>query len=179
MKIKLEDIPAHGRSVAVDIGMTWATAAVEGATGSPPLTLSGQLVVQRTGRDRIEVTGKLSSASAAVCGRCLSPVHVHLSGDVQLQYVSGNAEDNRDVDDTLTNTDDARLDVGWFDGVALDMGDVVCEQLALWEPLRVRCDDPTVTRQSDGQCQAIDFDSGPEVKRENPFAQLANLKLPK
>jgi uncharacterized metal-binding protein YceD (DUF177 family) len=180
VKILFEDIPPHGINVRADLAKDWAAAAAEKSLGSAPTALALVLFVERTGRHELEVTGTLSATALARCGRCLADVSLSLGGDVKLHYTTpeqgADSDTNRDL---RVGVDDEALDVGWFDGVCLDMADVVSEQLALWEPPRLVCDAPGVTRLEDGTCQPITYDSGPEVKRPSPFAKLAGLKLPK
>jgi uncharacterized metal-binding protein YceD (DUF177 family) len=178
VKILFGDIPPHGVKVRADLAKSWAADAAQVTLGAPPLLLSLDLLVMRTGRYRAEVTGRLSASAPSTCNRCLCAVQVAMGGDVSLLYTTPDTAGTADIDAITNGDDDARLDVGWFDGVTLDMGHVVTEQLALWEPPRIICDDAAVTRKEDGACKPITYDRSEEIKRTNPFAQLASLKLP-
>ena len=76
MKILFEDIPPRGVTVRADLARPWAAEAAQASLGAPPVSLSLDLVVKRTGRLRAEVTGRLSASAPATCGRCLSAVHL-------------------------------------------------------------------------------------------------------
>lgn len=180
MKILLEDIPPHGVVVRANLSTDWAFQGARAALGADPTALSVDLRVERTGRVRVVVSGKISAAAPSQCGRCLSAVSLALGGDVSLVYTTPDkvADVEKSVDSTVNIDGDQALDEGWFDGIALPLEDVVSEQLALWEPARVRCDGAAVTRLDDGECGVIAYDEGPVVKRPSPFAQLAGLKLP-
>lgn len=185
MKILVEDISPNGVAVRADLTRPWAAQAAGEVMGAAPTALSVDLLVTRIGRQRVAVAGSLSASAPSQCGRCLSEVVLTLQGDVALRYST--PEEGADVDASTRGEGNAlsdkrldeALDEGWFDGVTLDMGQVVSEQLALWEPPRIRCDVAEVARLDDGVCEPITYDSGPEVKRPSPFAGLAGLKLPK
>jgi hypothetical protein len=65
------------------------------------------------------------------------------------------------------------LDVGWFDGHSLDLGDVWSEQLALWLPDVVRCASAGATPVAPASACALPVqEPGPDLKRRNPFAGI-------
>ena len=91
MKILFEDIPPHGVTVRADLAKLWAAEAAQASMGAPPVALSLDLTVKRTGRLRAEVTGRLSASAPATCGRCLSAVLLTVGGDVSLLYTTPDA----------------------------------------------------------------------------------------
>ncbi len=169
MKIIVMDITETGIFVTADASVGWARQGAAFALDGVPELLSVDLRLTREG-ERVRVCGSLSAQLDRACDRCLAPITLHVSGDVDLLYLPQSTTDP--VELQLSEDD---LDVGWFDGRALDMGDVLSEQLTLWMPDRSLCDDPKVQRAVPGRCTPIAHDPGPELARHSPFS---GLKLP-
>ena len=176
MKILVEDIPTDGTAVRAGLETGWAADAASAALDAAPQTLAVDLVVHRDG-ERLKVVGDLTVDVPRTCDRCLEAVLLRLEGEVELIYLPPEA--SGDAAHSERRLDEEELDLSWFDGRALDMSDVVSEQLALWAPDRIVCEDPAVTRLAAGECAPPDYDPGPDVRRASPFAGLAGLKLPK
>ncbi|MEL6343347.1 MAG: DUF177 domain-containing protein [Myxococcota bacterium] len=176
MKILVEDLPPDGRTVRADLKTHWAKKAAAAVFEVEPTTLSVDLTVERGEGRRVVVRGTASATLTGTCDRCLADVRLEIGGAVDLTYAPESETTSESGDEV--RLEEEELDLGWFDGLALDMGEVVSEQLSLWMPPRLLCEDPGVTRIQDGLCLPIAYDDGPEVKRESPFASLANLKLP-
>ena len=66
------------------------------------------------------------------------------------------------------------MDIGWFDGQNLDLSQVISEQLAIWSPDKIACEDPCSTRvvPSDAPCELPAHDLGPDLKPQSPFAKI-------
>jgi len=170
MKIIAADITERGVDVQSGSDDAWAHEAATRALEVSAQTLSFQLKVRRDG-ESVRVQGDLSVSIQRVCDRCLEPVELSIGGVVDLVYVSSIGVKCA----AESNLDESDLDVGWFDGLSLDMADVVSEQLALWMSDRILCDQSDVRRLVAGQCEVLATDSGPDLTRISPFA---NLKLP-
>jgi len=171
MRITVDSIPAGGRSVKADPQIDWARMAAKQALQGEPNALTWDVRVTRQGKS-LKVHGTGSTRYSRICDRCQASVFLDIGGDVDLLYRPEEPE-NSSAEVELSEED---LDVGWFDGRALDMKAVLCEQLALWVPQRVLCEDLGVTRKTPGPCVLPDYDSGPDLERHSPFA---NLTLPK
>ena len=77
-----------------------------------------------------------STARAQVeCDRCLQPVELPVSADFALEYITGSEYESSDVAE-LT---EAEMSVSVFDGEAIDVDEIVKEQILLAVPTRMLC----------------------------------------
>jgi uncharacterized metal-binding protein YceD (DUF177 family) len=179
MRITLDQIPRDGFELKVGLSDRWAREAANSAFDAAPDTLAMQLLIERIGQS-VKVTGEASASFHRPCDRCQRSVQVAVDGDVELRYfpneVEGATERRRSPDpedeDAIELTP-ADLDMGWFDGQAIDVEQVVSEQYALMAPARVTCDSPGATAEP-GPCvlpaEAVD---------SHPFSPFAGIRLPK
>lgn len=187
MKVVVDALPPEGRTVRATVSDSWLFDSARRSIEAKPRSLSCVLTVKkvpvsrdpelaRTRAPRFVVDGELSVEWRQACHRCVRSLKMDLQGPVSLTYVRGALEDSDEVE--LESTD---LDIGWFEGGSLDLADVVSEQLALWLPERVVCDDAHSSRiatSDDGACQLHQQDAGPDLRRQTPFSGLANWKPP-
>lgn len=169
MRIAVDTIPDQGLSLSVDLSAgdaSWALQAATEALGAPPEALAADLKVERLG-DHVRISGRGSSAVVLPCDRCGEPVNLRLGGPIDLYYRPTTKEDDADLE---LSADD--LDIGWYDGEAIVLDDVLAEQLALWVPSRVRCGDRNVTQVGPPHPCALPPMTGPDLKPPSPFAKL-------
>jgi uncharacterized protein len=98
--------------------------------GTPEI--SGRLV--RDG-NRVVLTGSLSAVAQVDCDRCLRAVEVAVETDLNLRYVT--VQDYESLPAAALEDEDLALSV--FDGAALDIDEVMREQVLLAVPLRAVC----------------------------------------
>ena len=97
-------------------------------------TVTGKLF--QAGR-RVHVVGRLEARLQLECDRCLKTVEVPVDSRFKLEYVT--PEDYQaQQDDELTEED---LDLSIFDGEAIDVDELVKEELLLAVPDHVLCND--------------------------------------
>jgi len=171
VKVNLDSIPAAGRKVSFTHERAWASEAAALALEGPATSMNGDLRLSTEGA-HIRVRGTLEATTDLRCHRCSSPVTIVLSGEVDLGYAPAGEALVLDEDVEL---EAAELDQGWYSGGRLDMVQVLSEQLALWLPERIRCEDPGVMRHGEGTCALPTAHEGPAPGRQRPFA---NLRLP-
>ena len=97
-----------------------------------PVEISGR--IRRNG-DEVELTGNLATKFETVCARCLQPVAIPFSADFDERFataVSWGAEEQHEL-----ASEDLNLSV--FDGAAIDLDQLVREQLLLANPAQVLC----------------------------------------
>lgn len=171
MHVELDAIPEEGLDVSADASAEWACAAAAMAMEAPVVELALDLHIQRLD-EHLRVTGELDADAHIACHRCGRALKLELGGPVDLYY-SPELADNAGQE-TLEAGD---LDIGWFDGKGLELGQVVSEQLALWLPTRAVCEHDLLTRlePDPGPCVVPEHDSGPDLKKRSPFA---GLRLP-
>lgn len=170
MRLSVEKLPTDGRDVNVRPDEVWSLEAARIAMGQDDVSVSGSLRIEG-GPGRVVVHAELHSESQLDCERCGESVPVVVDVDADLTYLP--ARSSTTAPEVELGADD--LDVGFFEGEALDLVSVVSEALALELPHRILCSDT-------GACQArVDAlftqeDPGTEPVN-NGFASLAGLKL--
>ena len=138
MRIIVDTIPDEGLQVHVDLHAAWAREAVVEALEGQPEALDLDVTVMKLG-DHVRVAGEARAAVVKPCDRCGEPVRLRVGGPVDLYY-----RPDADAYDGHMELADEDMDIGWFDGEALELDAVLIEQLALWAPPRTRCDDPGI-----------------------------------
>jgi len=111
-----------------------------------PAEISGR--ARRNGRE-VEVSGKLVTKLEAACGRCLQPVEVPISTDYTERFVcavSWAADEQHELQE-----EDLNLAV--FDGEAIELDDLVREEILLAVPANVLC-----CEDCQGLCQICGID---------------------
>lgn len=168
MKLKLGEISERGLDVHAEMVDDWAREAVALALEGEPQHLKFNARVQRVS-DCVRVFGQLEASAIRDCDRCQVSLTVSMSGDMNLYYAPPRPGEGGDRD-----LDEGDLDIGWFDGTALDLSQVISEQLAIWAPDRIVCANPSSTRviPSDAPCEVPAHDGGPDLKPQSPFAKI-------
>jgi len=97
-----------------------------------PPEISGRVI--RKGNE-VVLNGRLSARAEVDCDRCLKPVEVPVKTEFNLEYVTANEYEVRHAAE-LEETD---LTLSVFDGEAIDVDEIVREQLLLAVPDRTLC----------------------------------------
>ena len=142
MRIRIEDLPDEGQRVDADLAEPWVASAVGEAWEGQPRAGAVHIHVNRImeGSPTLRVRGKADAAVERNCDRCGTPLRFEHAGAVDLYYVP----DGESVaEGSELHRDD--LDIGWYDGEELDVGDVLMEALSLWLPARLTCEDQGAT----------------------------------
>ena len=171
MRLKMGEISERGLDVVAENPDAWAREAAAMGMEGEVQHIELRARVQRVS-DCVRIFGTLEATVHRDCDRCQTSLRVELGGDFDLYYAPPRPGDDGDRD--LVPGD---LDIGWFDGEALDIAQVISEQLAIWLPDLVVCENAGVTRlEADaGPCEVLTHDGGPELKPNSPFA---GLRLP-
>lgn len=180
--VPIESVPTAGLHAAVG---DWARKAAEEAFGGTVTELGGELSVRRSGR-HLFVSGTLSGVATVPCDRCAEPVGLRLGGELSCLYSPVEAvpiptDDDEDHSGPVLpdGVPFAAEDVGEYDGVALDLRDVVREYFAVERPPRYRCGDADPA--SEAACsERWRTRAGPaDPSAASPFASLKVLKPPR
>lgn len=168
MRIPVDTIPEEGLVVEADLDTGWASKALSEAVDARPDALELKVKVERLA-DHVRVSGDAQGSVVRSCDRCGEPVRLHLGGPIDLYYAPENLVDEGNIE---LSADE--LDIGWFDGEALDLGLVLTEQFALWAPSRVRCGDRGVDQLPGPHPCGLpaEASSGGDVRARSPFAKL-------
>ncbi len=166
MLVVTDTLPPLGKTVEAGLADDWAKAAASLAMDAVPTALAVRFRV-RAADELARVDGTIRAETERVCDRCGARVRLVLTGETDLTFARLPPPG---VDAVELHEDD--LDLSWFDGQRVDLGQALSEQLGLWMPLRVVCGEASVTRLEAGACVVPPQDPGPEMKPENPFAVL-------
>ena len=97
-----------------------------------PAAVNGRV---RIAGNEIFVNGHIDTRAQVECDRCLQPVELPVNSDFALDYISG-ADYESSAAAELTEAD---LSVSVFDGDAIDIDEIVKEQILLTVPTRTLC----------------------------------------
>ena len=97
-----------------------------------PAQVSGKI---RLAGNEVFVNGHVETRAQVECDRCLKLVELPVNGDFALEYITG-AEYESSAAAELT---EAELSVSVFDGEAIDVDEIVKEQIVLAVPTRMLC----------------------------------------
>ena len=97
-----------------------------------PAAVTGKV---RLSGNELFVNGHVETRAQVECDRCLKPVELPVSADFSLEYIPG-AEYESSGTAELT---EAEMSVSVFDGEAIDVDEVVKEQILLAVPTRMLC----------------------------------------
>jgi len=97
-----------------------------------PAVVTGKV---RLSGNEVFVNGHVDTRAQVECDRCLQPVEAHVSADFALEYITGSEYESSEVAE-LT---EAALSVSVFDGEAIDVDEIVKEQILLAVPTRMLC----------------------------------------
>lgn len=166
MLVSTDTVPPLGKTIEAGMADEWARNAAVLAMDEAPVALSVRFRV-RVADELARVDGSIRAEGERTCDRCGARVRLLLEGETDLTFARLPPPG---VDAVELQAED--LDLSWFDGERVDLGQALSEQLGLWMPFRVVCGAASVTRLEEGTCALPVQDPGPEMKRENPFAVL-------
>jgi uncharacterized protein len=97
-----------------------------------PATVSGKV---RLAGNEVFVNGHVETGAQVECDRCLQPVETPVNTDFALEYMTGSEYESGGTAE-LT---EAEMSVSVFDGEAIDVDEIVKEQIVLAVPTRMLC----------------------------------------
>ena len=89
----------------------------------------------RLSGNQVFVNGHVETRAEVECDRCLKPVELPVNADFTLEYISGSDYESSQV----VELTEAEMLVAVFDGEAIDVDEIVKEQVLLTVPTRVLC----------------------------------------
>ena len=101
---------------------------------SSPVTVEGR--VKRRGAE-VLVSGHIEGKLAIGCDRCLKPLELPINNDFELEYVTDSDYETSHAAEL--NEEEMSLSV--FDGVGIDVDEIVKEEVLLAIPTRLLCRD--------------------------------------
>ncbi len=134
-----------------------------------PAAVNGKI---RLSGIQVFVSGHVETRAQVECDRCLKPVELPVSTDFTLEYISDSDYETSQAAE-LT---EAEMSVSVFDGQAIDVDEIVKEQILLTVPTRMLCREdcrgicPECGADRDtGECNCVTNDIDPR------WAALKNL----
>jgi len=97
-----------------------------------PATVSGKV---RLAGNEVFVNGHVETRAQVECDRCLQPVEAPVNTEFALEYIPGSEYESGGAAE-LT---EAEMSVSVFDGQAIDVDEIVKEQIVLAVPTRMLC----------------------------------------
>ena len=127
----------------------------------------------RLAGNEVFVNGHVDTRAQVECDRCLKPIELPVNADFELEYITGSEYESSAVAE-LT---EAEMSVSVFDGDAIDVDEMVKEQVLLAVPTRMLCREDCKgicpqcgTDRNTGECKCVTEDIDPR------WAALKNLK---
>jgi DUF177 domain-containing protein len=173
MRYKIKDIPSEGMLVELELPRSLFADALEGvdadldaATGSIRVELS------KDREDNVFARGDIKALVTVPCALCLGRALMQISAPLKMTFVAGG--DEGDDGDPLDD-----VEVSAHDGVVIDLGAIVREQIILGVPMSPRCREncaglcPTCGQNKNER----DCGHQPPVLGDPRLAALKNLKV--
>lgn len=137
---------------------------------SAPATVNGKI---RLAGNEVFVNGHVDARAQVECDRCLKPIELPVNADFELEYIP----DSEYESSAVAELTEAEMSVAVFDGEAIDVDEIVKEQILLGVPTRMLCREDCKgicpecgTDRNTGECNC-------ETKEIDPrWAALKNLK---
>ena len=170
MRIELENLEGGKREFAHVYNPDDLNPVDERVKLTAPATVNGKI---RLAGNEVFVNGHVDARTQVECDRCLKSIELPVSSDFELEYITGSEYESSAVAE-LT---EAEMAVAVFDGEALDVDEIVKEQILLAVPTRMLC-----REDCEGICPqcGVDRNTGEcncETKEIDPrWAVLKNLK---
>ena len=127
----------------------------------------------RLAGNEVFVNGHVDARAQVECDRCLKPVEVPVNADFELEYISGSEYETS----AAAELTEAEMSVSVFDGKAIDVDEIVKEQILLTVPTRMLCREDCKgicpecgTDRNTGECSCVTSDIDPR------WAALKKLK---
>jgi uncharacterized protein len=132
-------------------------------------TVNGKV---RLSGNEVFVNGHVETRAQVECDRCLKPVELPVNVDFTLEYISDSDYESIETAE-LT---EAEMSVSVFDGTAIDVDEIVKEQILLAVPTRMLCREDCKgicpecgTDRNTGECDCVTNEIDPR------WAALKNL----
>jgi uncharacterized protein len=132
MRIELASLENGKGTFAHTYALDELKLADDRVTLQEPSAVSGNI---RQAGGRVHVSGQVKGRAQAECDRCLKLVELPIDSHFKLEYVT--AEDYRAQQVVELTEED--LDLSVFDGVAIDIDELVTEEVLLAVPDQVLC----------------------------------------
>jgi len=170
MRIELENLEDGTGSFAHTYQPEELNLVDERVRVTEPISVNGR--VTKSGSE-VDVSGRVETRVNVECDRCLKTLEMPVSAGFKLQYITGQEYQNSRAAELTAD----EMAVSVFDGEAIDVDEIVREQILLSVPDRALCDENCSgicsicgTNLNDGSCECKSSEVDPR------WAGLKNLK---
>ena len=170
MRLNLDQIPADGIEVAVDMGAVWALHAANEGLGGEVSKLDGVLSFS-VQNSTLLIGGEIQAKCKRECDRCGGFLILEIEGPVDLAY-----RPEIQSSEAVRELSSAELDVGFYADGVFEVSNAVREHLALQLPFQVTCELPMAEPEEEG-CTVSLFEEKKEDEVDPRFAILKELKF--
>jgi uncharacterized protein len=132
MRIELEQLEDGKGSFAHTYQPEELNLVDERVTLADPVIVNGRV---KTSRSEVRVSGRIETQVNVDCDRCLKTLEVPVAADFALQYITGQEYESSHI--AALPADEMAVSV--FDGEAIDVDEIVREQILLAVPDRALC----------------------------------------
>jgi DUF177 domain-containing protein len=108
-----------------------------------------------TGTEQIGIRGRLVTKLEGECDRCLESAELEVNREFTLQYRRSTGKEEED--ESEIGLDDAETEIGYYEGVGVELTTVLREQLLLWIPMHWVCSE---------SCKGICPECGENLNRQ-------------
>jgi uncharacterized protein len=135
--IHVSKIPPEGQDI--DVALDPGQVHLEGEQGFA--LQEGRLTahLEKGEENAVHLRGRLRARLGLECGRCLEAFALPVDQDLDLFYLPRHKESQAEEQDADVQLSDHQMVVAYYDGDALDLGEMVREQLYLVVPMRRLC----------------------------------------
>lgn len=134
--IHVSKIPPEGQEVDTDLDPGEVHLEGEDSFALQRGHLRG--LVERGDDETVHVRGRLTASIGLQCGRCLDTFGLDIAQELDLFYLPHHAGQGEEEEEEV-ELSDRDVVVAYYDGDALDLGEVIREQLFLAAPLSRLC----------------------------------------
>ena len=138
MKVRVDDLPEHGRVIHFHETEAWFSSRMSSAEGAQEITLVRPVHVNLElipEREQLKLSGNLQTTARLACSRCLQDFVLGLDETIGVVLLRSLPEDAPEEIDLRPQD----LDTEFYDGVTIDVDLIVAEQIFLALPQKPLC----------------------------------------
>ena len=132
MRIKLENLEGGKGAFAHVYNPDELNPVDERVKLTTPATVNGKI---RLAGNEVFVNGHVDTRAQVECDRCLKPIELPVNADFELEYITGSEYETS----AAAELTEAEMSVSVFNGDAIDVDEIVKEQILLAVPTRMLC----------------------------------------
>lgn len=173
MRIRVDAIPAAGRTHSATLEDDWARVAATEALEGTVRSLAVEMSIRPPRGREVEAEVRAEATWDVTCDRCGIALVQAMKTEVSLRYLPAGTELAESDDEEGVELAEDELDLGWYEDGSLVLAGVLSEALALATPSRMLCED---LAGCDARTEALLAEAGEPPVGHPGFAALKNFK---